>query len=284
MDKGNSFYFGQTVFFATKHGKEEILSPLFREMAMVCERVDVDTDQFGTFSGEVERTGSIRETLRKKIHAAAKSRPQDRLFLASEGSFGPHPVLGFIQSDLESLLFWDRQTELEIYAEYLCPSPVHAEAVLGPLDDYRSFLEKVPLPDHSVIVRPEGLFEPIAKGLMTRPEIEQAMLNCFCSSTNGKVVIATDLRAHKNQTRRRAIEKAGRALIEKLSSFCPACGIPGYSVSSGVPGLKCESCGEPSEVAGSVIWECAKCGKFEERPRPDGKTSLPVEECPICNP
>ncbi|HEY1079210.1 MAG TPA: DUF6671 family protein, partial [Bdellovibrio sp.] len=64
----------------------------------------VDTDLLGTFSGEVERRGAVREVLRAKIELAIKDRPKNRLFLASEGSFGPHPHLGFVPSDMEALM------------------------------------------------------------------------------------------------------------------------------------------------------------------------------------
>ncbi len=60
-------FHGKTFYFATKHGKEELLKPLLAELGMDCIAIPVNTDEFGTFSGEVERTGSVRETLRKKI-------------------------------------------------------------------------------------------------------------------------------------------------------------------------------------------------------------------------
>ena len=284
LDKANSFYAGQTVYFATKHGKEEILTPLFREIGLHCERIEVDTDQFGTFSGEVERTGSVRETLRKKIQAAAYATPSGRLFLASEGSFGPDPFIGFLQTDLESLLLWDRELDMEIYAEYLCREPTHAEVTLGPQDDFRAFLNSIDFPQHSVIVRPDGLRSPTFKGLKSEREVGQAMLESFWNSKNGKVVVATDLRADQNETRRNAISKAGHALIEKIPSLCPSCFVPGFGISRGIPGLECQACGEPSQVARAVLFECAKCGHKLEKPRPDGKARLPVEECEHCNP
>ena len=94
----------QIVVFATRHEKEKVLFPLFEKLGLQIKALAVDTDQFGTFTGEVNRSGTIRETLRKKIREAARIDSQSRLFLASEGSFGPHPILGFGQSDLESLL------------------------------------------------------------------------------------------------------------------------------------------------------------------------------------
>lgn len=284
MGKDSSFYGGQTVYFSTKHGKEEIVRPLFHQIGLHCEPIEVDTDRFGTFSGEVERIGSVRATLRKKIQSAFQIMPSGRLFLASEGSFGPDPLVGLLQTDLESLLLWDRELEMEIYAEYLCREPIHGEATLGPRDDFHAFLKSINFPRHAVMVRPEGMLNPIFKGLKTEREVAQSILESFCHSKNGKVTIATDLRADQNETRRNAIFKAGQALIEKILSLCPNCSVPGFGISRGIPGLKCEGCGEATSVARAVLFECAKCGCTRERARPDGRERLPIEECEFCNP
>lgn len=63
-------FHSQKVYFPTKHHKEKILAPLLAEIGLDCEVASIDTDQFGTFSGEIERTGSVLETLRKKLKAA----------------------------------------------------------------------------------------------------------------------------------------------------------------------------------------------------------------------
>lgn len=277
-------FHGKSVFFANKHGKEAILEPLFAEIGLKCIATPVDTDQFGTFSGEVERTGSVRETLRKKIKAAADQHSEAQLILASEGSFGPHPLSGFLQTDLESLLLWDRETGTEIYAEFLATDPVHAERILGPQDDFRAFLREIQFPDHGIIVHPVGLLRPLFKGLHREQDVEQAMLECFLASPSGRVVLMTDLRACHNATRRNAIHNAGRKLIEVLSSLCPACAYPGFAILEGVPGLMCGDCGEPSRIAKAVILACPKCDKKEERPRPDGRRELDSSECEFCNP
>ncbi len=284
MDKASSYYSGETVFFATKHGKEELIAPLFRKLAMSCVQVDIDTDQFGTFAGEVERKDSALETLRKKIKAAAAITPHGRLFLASEGSFGPDPFLPFFQADLESLLLWDRELKCEIYAEHLCRSPRHAEMIISADDDTEEFLARVDLPNHAVIVRPEGLFSPIFKGLHHRDEITRAVRACAPHSTTGKVMIATDLRANHNKTRRDAILKAADALITKLCSLCPACKVPGFASACGIPGLPCEDCDEPTAVSKAWRWDCAKCNYTEERARPDGRTTITAAESAYCDP
>ena len=275
---------GSKVLFSTKHGKEEILAPLLSQIGMSCLKAEVDTDQFGTFTGEVERTGTIRETLRKKIQAASKSKSDARFILSSEGSFGPHPHILFVQTDLESLLLWDRELDLEIYAEFFCTRPIHGERTLGPRDNFRLALNELSFPDHGVIVRPENLFSPIFKGLHNENEVAQAMIDCFSASSNGRVVVANDLRACHNPTRRRAIEKAATALLEKLKSLCSACHYPGYAISRGLPGLPCSVCLEPSQGSKSVLFECVRYDFSEEKERPDGKKFIDASECEFCNP
>ena len=275
---------GETVLFATKHGKEESIGPLLREIGMNCVKADIDTDRFGTFTDEVERTVSVRETLRKRIQAAANASAGARLFLASEGSFGPHPIIDLMQTDLESLLLWDRKFNVEIYAEFLCTKPIHFEKNLGPRDDFRATLEDLGFPDHGVIVHPENSVTPVFEGLHRERAVAQAMLDSFCASTNGRVIIANDLRACHNPTRRAAILETGKVLIEKLKSLCPACSYPGYAIARGVPGLPCATCGEASRGAKAVLFECVGCAFSEERERPDGRRSIDASECEFCNP
>ena len=285
MSEINKNHFrGKVVHFATKHEKERALEPLLAEAGMSCVKVDVDTDLFGTFTGEVERSGTVRETLRQKLRAAADKTPEAHLFLASEGSFGPHPLVGLLPTDLESLLLWDKTLDIEIYAEYLCQSPVHAEQIVAPGHDFRNFLKRVKFPDHGVIVRPDRKMSPIYKGLHREHEVVQAMIDCFTASENGKVMLTTDLRANHNPTRMKAIYQAGLRLIEKLSSHCPSCEFPGFAPTRGVPGLPCEECGERTRQNQRVLWACVACDFTEERPRPDGKMTADSSECDFCNP
>jgi hypothetical protein len=272
-----------------------ILRPLFLAAGFELSVAPVDTDQFGTFSGDVERQGTIRETLRKKIAAArafsgASKGPRPRYFLASEGSFGPHPLFGLLPTDLESLLLYDPKLDYEIYAEHLDEKPVHSRLTLtradfeGPAFTARltEFLEGVKFPSHAVMVQ-NG---PIFKGLTSRTLVDKAISDLFLgdSAAQAQVVISSDLRAHMNPTRQSAILRAGEQLLQKLKSLCPKCQAPGFSIVRGVPGLPCQQCGTESAEARAVIWECPRCFHFEERTRPDGLTTLGPEFCEWCHP
>ena len=68
----NAYFSNKTIAIATKHGKEEIIFPLLQQQLGITRFIlpPLDTDQFGTFSGEKEREGSPFDALRKKCDAA----------------------------------------------------------------------------------------------------------------------------------------------------------------------------------------------------------------------
>ena len=280
-----NFYRDEIIYFATKHGKTDIIKQLLNVYSFECQEVIVDTDQLGTFSGEVERQGDIKETLRLKIALGMKNVPNGRLFLASEGSFGPHPAyMGLVTANIECLLFYDRQLDIEILGEHLCLSPVTGKKAIGPHEDFQAIFREFKFPSHGVIVHPEDSFQPIFKGLHDEKLLMEAMNEAFTVSRTGKVFIATDLRANHNPTRRESIYKAAEDLLVKLATRCPSCDLPGFAVARGVPGLPCEECGSASEAALAVESTCVKCDYTERKPRPDGKESIQAFECQYCNP
>lgn len=74
---------------ATRHRKTPLLAAAFRGTGgLVLRTVDVDTDAFGTFAGDVPRpAGPARTALLKATAATAAGGPP--LGLASEGTFAP---------------------------------------------------------------------------------------------------------------------------------------------------------------------------------------------------
>ncbi|MFX5009088.1 DUF6671 family protein, partial [Acinetobacter baumannii] len=69
---------------------------------------EFNSDIFGTFSGEIERELNPLETARKKCYAAMEL-TGCYLAIASEGSFGAHPIIGFVPADEELLVLIDRK-------------------------------------------------------------------------------------------------------------------------------------------------------------------------------
>jgi ribosomal protein S27AE len=285
LDKGNKHpYHGKTVYFGTKHEKARVIAPLLSSLNIAVETVAVDTDQFGTFTGEIERKGTVRETLRRKIEAVLLEKPFAELVLASEGSFGSHPHIGFIQSNHESLLLYDKTNDLEIYVDELSTETNHNQIEFGPRDDLQKFLDQIDFPSHAVIVRPKGVSGQVFKGLDKLPDLGQAIIESFQASPEAKVILSTDMRACFNPTRMKTIKSAGEKLVKKITSFCPSCSAIGFWPVRANQGLECSDCGLPTAAAKDLVWECSKCLAQETRDREDGLKFCDPSECDYCNP
>ncbi len=65
-------YRGEMIAIGTKHGKERQLGPAFAAVlgAWVTAPADIDTDAFGTFSGETPRTLTPVEAAKAKARLA----------------------------------------------------------------------------------------------------------------------------------------------------------------------------------------------------------------------
>lgn len=99
-------YLGLRVAVGSRHGKQDQIAPAFRAAlgAHLVTPPDLDTDRFGTFSGETPRSMGAAEAARGKaaLAMAATDLPRG---LASEASYGPLP--GGWSGHQEILLFCD---------------------------------------------------------------------------------------------------------------------------------------------------------------------------------
>jgi hypothetical protein len=107
-------YQGTVVVFGTRHGKHDQAAAAFNRHlgARVIAPPDLDTDQFGTFTGETPRHLSPVAAARAKAHLAAETTGR-RQALASEASYGPLPGTG-LPGHEELLLFADLDRGWEI--------------------------------------------------------------------------------------------------------------------------------------------------------------------------
>ena len=86
------------------HGKQIALQETFAAIGVKLKLpADLDTDQFGTFSGEVPRRGTMEEAARAKL-ATAMRETGISAGLVSEGAYGAHPVIPFAAASLGSRL------------------------------------------------------------------------------------------------------------------------------------------------------------------------------------
>lgn len=284
MTSATPMFKGRKLVIATQHGKEEVLAPLLeKELGVKCITAsNFDTDQFGTFSGEIERAKGPTETARLKCTAAMERTGCD-LAIASEGSFGPHPANPFVACDDELLVLLDKRNGLEIIAREISTETNFNGTLIQSEIDLNDFLRKAKFPSHGVIIKnAEDNFTQAAKGI-TNTDILESTIKEFLSKY-GSVFIETDMRAMFNPSRMQVIQNTAVKLLEKINTPCPQCATPGFAVNEIRQGLPCEMCSFPTQSTLSFMWSCQKCKYFYEQIFPNQKQTEDPMYCSICNP
>jgi hypothetical protein len=272
------------IVIATKHKKEQVIAPLLKEElglnAFVSE--NIDTDVFGTFTGEVERMGSPLETLRRKAEMGMEHTGLD-LAIASEGSFGPHPTLFFVPAADEILMFKDKKNDLEIVAREISTDTNFGSAEVQTEEELFAFAEKSLFPSHALVLSAVGVqAAAFVKGIVSKDELLSVFQELTYKAKT--VLVQTDMRALYNPTRMKTIEKACHKLMKNIKSSCPGCVTPGYNVSDVLSGLPCSLCGRPTKSTLAHQYVCKKCGYKELRYYPNLKLQEEPTFCDYCNP
>lgn len=282
-------YAGQRVCLTTLHGKERVLArPFLHGLGadlVVCDR---DTDQLGTFSGEIERPADPITTCRRKAWLGLEATGL-RLGLASEGSFGPHPAVPLLPVGQEVLVFVDRDRQLTVVEQRLELRTTFASRTVVPAelpgDGFRRWLHQVRFPSHALLARPvPPAAGPPIKAIRTPAELDEAVARCAAASAEGRVLLETDMRAHCNPTRMASIRRLGFQLVRRLRQPCPRCASPGWGRIEGIAGLPCRCCGTPTGLLAQERWSCSACAHSAWRPRRDGRRVADPMHCPWCNP
>ena len=276
----------EPVCLTSQHGKEQALGRTFRwglgRELLTC---PIDTDQLGTFSGEVERPSDALDTCRRKAQLGLACSGL-RKGLASEGSFGPHPAVPLLAVGHELLIYLDLERDLELVERRLERRTNFSQRCMAPGDDLAGWLHQVGFPSHGVIARPAcwNLGDALFKGLHTRAALEDAVTACRAADPGGRIQLETDMRAHHNPTRMASIARLGVALVRRLRTPCPRCGLPGWGLQDTRAGLPCGWCGEPTALIVEELWGCPHCGETRPQPRRDGLLSADPGQCDWCNP
>ncbi|MDG4800332.1 DUF6671 family protein [Micromonospora sp. WMMD980] len=274
---------GVVAFLATMHGKQWALRALLRRhLGMGLRVAQVDTDALGTFTGEVARVGSARETVVRKarLGMAVTGSP---VGLGSEGAFGPHPVAPWMPADVEYVALVDDRSGLTVVESAVSAETNHAHLTTDGRDRpaVLAFLRRVGFPHHAVVVRPVAGPGRPEKGLRRLADVLAALGRACAGSADGRAVLAADLRAHLNPTRMRVIAAAGQRLVRRLATACPACAAPGFGRLGSEGGLPCRDCGTPTPHDVVLIHGCARCPYRLRRPVAD---LADPGSCPRCNP
>lgn len=285
MPDGGGFFRGRQAVLLTKHGKEQVIKPLFEEATgcRVIVESDYDTDLFGTFTRVIGRPGTQEETARLKARKGMELRGAD-LALASEGSFGPHPVAPFVPLNREIVLLLDEREGLEICGEYTGSNTNYAQKLVSGWSEAEQFALSARFPSHFLVVRPDHeLHEAVIKNISSWSSLRQAFEHSMAVAATRRVYLETDMRAYANPTRMENIKKAAEDLISLICQQCPACGSPGFAAAEKIRGLPCEWCGLPTREPVAIIYRCPSCGFSGEEREPSGRKAL-AGCCNNCNP
>jgi len=275
---------GRNLLIATKHEKEKVISPILEKaLGVKCiVAPNFDTDELGTFTGEVERKDDPITTARNKCLLAMQLAECD-MAIASEGSFGSHPYIPFVRADDEILLFIDKKNDLEIVVRELSTETNFNGCEIKSEKELRDFADAALFPTHGLIVRKQkDDYSEIKKGISDWETLIEVYRHF--SKLNGHAYIETDMRALYNPTRMKIIERAAQKLAEKINSQCPECNYPGFGVMDIKEGLPCELCNFPTRSTLSFIYICQKCAYRKEEKYPNGKTKEDPRYCDVCNP
>lgn len=273
---------GRKLVIATNHQKEKAIAPLVeKELGFSCLVPEgLNTDTFGTFSGEVERKRDPLSTAREKCLRGMELSGCDA-GIASEGSFGPHPALYMVPADEEWLLFIDRAHQLEIIVRDISLETNFNEGPIATEAELWDFAGRSQFPSHGLILRPaRKQAAPIHKGIHE----EEMLLRTFHELLRdyGSVYAETDMRAMHNPSRMKVIKQLTEKLVQKIRSKCPACGTPGFGIQKALKGLPCSRCGLPTASIRSYVWQCTRCNFEQEIPHQ--KTEEDPMYCSFCNP
>ncbi|HMO02704.1 MAG TPA: hypothetical protein PKD37_07165 [Oligoflexia bacterium] len=277
---------GRKLVIATMHGKERVIAPLLKKHLGVQTIVPkgFDSDKFGTFTREIKRIGNQVETARAKLLAALKSENAD-LGVSSEGSFGAHPSIPFIQSNFELVLLVDKKNGYEIQGHHRTSETNMNGQYVANFEEALEFAKKIGFPEHGIILRKSDNcnFE-INKNIQNKEQFIQAVSKELSGAFSKGIFIESDMRAHKNPTRMKAIEKATEDLIKNIFTLCPKCQAPGFVAIDVEKGVKCSLCKMPTDLPLNEIYQCSLCGFKEKKLLVQYGTTADPQYCGYCNP
>ena len=281
-----AYFQNRRAAIATMHQKESVIAPLLEQALGLQPFVprEFDTDQFGTFTRDVDRPANQVETAILKANAALDM-SDVMIAIASEGTFAPHPHLPYLPCNREVVVLVDRQHQLTIVGEVTSLETNFSHASVSSVEAARSFAQKIGFPAHGLVVMPAPDHRDrahILKGIRTEDHLTEALTHTL--KTFGSAHLETDMRAMHNPTRMKVIQQATQNLIQKATQVCQVCGTPGLDVVEYRRGLPCELCYHPTDKIMVAIYACQKCGDRQEVPFPHGEHFANPAECPFCNP
>lgn len=279
----NSHLFkGRRALIVSKHEKEKVIAPAFeKSFGLKLYTSSFDTDTLGTFTGEIERSDDALTTLRKKCTLGMTIENFD-LAIATEASFGSHPMIFFMPAHEEWMMFKDLKNNLEIVEKTLVTDTNFSHQKIENQNDLKNFANKIGFPQAGIILKFSNENSKFfVKDLTTLEELihhfesNQAKFECHAE---------TDMRAMNNPKRMQVIEHLSHKLIEKINCHCPNCKTPGFGVIKAEKGLPCELCLMPTQSTLYLLKVCQVCDHSEKQMFPNNKKYEEPMYCDNCNP
>jgi hypothetical protein len=275
-----SIWQGQKAMVVTMHGKNEVIQSEFASLGLKWTNCELNTDQFGTFSGEIKRNFDAISTARQKCDLAFCHTDVD-IAIASEGSFGPHPNIPFIPVNEELLLFKERKTGFESFVFSRVHKTNFTSLEVSSLHALEKAANNACFPSHALIVT-DVKRQEMVKGIVDWKILEKTF-NRF-KEKHENIILETDMRAMLNPTRMEHIRQAAKKLYKKLDSCCPECQSPGFGNEHYESGLPCSACGLPTSSVLKLEIACPSCEYVSHVYHPNGKTDEDPQYCSFCNP
>lgn len=279
MTTARSAYTGETIVFATMHHKEALATPAFADRlgADVIAPDQLDTDQFGTFAGDIPRILSplAAATVKARLgmHVTGRS-----FGMASEGSFIP-TLIG--QRNTEILLFIDELRGLRIIEQSSELSPLPSGRTVHNVGDAIHYAETIHFPEQGLTLQARSDDAVLTHKDITSPD-SLADLVAGGLRAGMRLTLMPDHRAHQSPARARHIQALCDRMADRLATTCPTCRTPGYGLVDTEAGLLCSLCENPTAAIVADILGCGACDHQHRLPRPETRANPAT--CDYCNP
>ncbi|MCC5827597.1 DUF6671 family protein [Alkalimonas sp.] len=265
----------------TRHHKAAPIAPELAALGLTLTATDAyDTDQLGTFSGEIARTLSPLDCARTKAKLACQLTGCS-WGIGSEGSFGGGPFPGILPWNEELLLLYDQTTGQEIIAR-VGMAVALTSVETQDWEHVRQHLAKHEPQQGWMLPGPDGWHKGLQGEHAVLSALESAGLLGPNLSLRQKISLQPDLRAHFCPPRQAVIQQAAAQLAQRLAASCPHCGASDFWVKDCVRGLPCGDCGFLTSQISSTIKRCSRCGHQEQQPVASAWAD--AKHCPRCNP
>jgi len=269
------FLIEKHIALLTKHGKEDLLRPIFHTAfgAQIERTSAFDTDELGTFDNKIKRTLSPVDAALKKAYLACELTKRTQ-GLGSEGSFSTF-VTG-ATANTEVIAFVDIKTKIEVIGfaqQFIGLQAIEAKNEIALGEKMQPLIAQFGSSQKWILLQGKQWH----KGL-DFSDILPLVKQWPC-------VIEPDFRAHHCPARQQTIALAAQDVVKRLQSHCPRCRTVNFVQKHGdkdVRFLPCEYCGAKTTKQAPRALKCDAC-HFEKQSS-EVFVSASAAFCTLCNP